>query len=62
MGAAANTVPGQESLFSGRVEKKDSEDPILKEISELELDNLTPLNALSILYELKKKIVGREEP
>ena len=62
LGAAANTVPGQESLFSGRVEKKDSEDPILKEISELELDNLTPLNALSILYELKKKIVGREEP
>lgn len=62
IGRALDPIPGQESLFSGRAEEEASQDPILKEIAELELDNLTPLDAITILYELKKKLVGREEP
>lgn len=60
-GVSPEMVPGQESLFGPRPEEATSEDPILKEISELELDDLTPLQALNTLYELRKRVLSRKE-
>ena len=47
--AASEPTPGQLSLFSGR------EEVLRDEILDLELDKLTPLEALNILAELKEK-------
>ena len=57
---------GEVSTDAGRQAKKDSlqldlfqntNDPVLKEIKALDVSSLTPLEALNILDELKKRIV-----
>jgi DNA mismatch repair protein MutS len=46
------TPPGQLSLFAGKP-------PVLEELEKLDIDSLTPLEAITKLYELRRK--AREE-
>ena len=65
VGIAPDVVPGQEPLFTMGQEEAPPEDPflkeIVKEITDLELDSLTPREALNVLYDLKNKIRSRKE-
>ena len=50
---------GQISLFNDNGGSDDNEaDPVLEEIKELDTNSMTPLDALTKLAELKKKLEG----
>lgn len=64
-GFLVGTVPGQADLFGGIAEAAPSVSPELEaladEIRELDVDRLSPLEALQKLYDLKKRLSGSEE-
>ena len=57
--ASRDALPGLESPCRNRPEKALQEHPLLKELEKLPLDSLTPLEALNILGEFKRRF-GRE--